>query len=192
VSNSSRTKLFENVSEKARLRQVQTFFLSSQTVRGVCLPTIPLHNKQYNVYFKKNKIFFSLIWSDLLISQANFANFFPNYSLTSSQTVRFGSVRKCLSSKSVRFEDFQKCTPLINANKIIEIQKPLTIQFCCRFRETTFKVVIEIDRNAFKLPHSKKQLKNPFKKTTSCSIKKSHARAPHPLHPWCTRDDPSL
>jgi hypothetical protein len=29
--------------------------------------------------------------SDLLISQANFANFFANYSRTSSRTVRFGS-----------------------------------------------------------------------------------------------------
>jgi hypothetical protein len=58
-------------------------------------------------------IFFSLTWSDLLISQANFANFFLNYSRTSSRTVRFGSVQKCISSSSVRFEDFQKCTPLI-------------------------------------------------------------------------------
>jgi hypothetical protein len=49
VSNSSRTKLFANFSEKARVRQVRTFFLSSRTVRGVCLPIIPLHNKQYNV-----------------------------------------------------------------------------------------------------------------------------------------------
>jgi hypothetical protein len=43
-----------------------------------------------------------LTWSDLLISQANFANFFPNYSQTSSRTVRFGSVRKCISSSSVQ------------------------------------------------------------------------------------------
>jgi hypothetical protein len=51
VSNSSRTELFANFSEKARVRQVRTVFLSSQTVCGVCLPIILLHNKQYNVYF---------------------------------------------------------------------------------------------------------------------------------------------
>jgi hypothetical protein len=56
---------------------------------------------------------FSLTWSDLLISQAHFANFFPNYSRTSSRTVLFRSVRKCISSSSVRLEDFQKCTPLL-------------------------------------------------------------------------------
>jgi hypothetical protein len=46
VSNSSRTELFAIFLEKARVRQVRTFFLSSRTVRGVCLPIIPLHNKQ--------------------------------------------------------------------------------------------------------------------------------------------------
>jgi hypothetical protein len=47
VSNSLRTELFANFSEKARVLQVRTFFLSSRTVRGVCLPLIPLHKKQY-------------------------------------------------------------------------------------------------------------------------------------------------
>jgi hypothetical protein len=102
-----------------------------QTVRGVCLAIIPLHNKQYNVY-KKNTIFFPLTWSDLLISQANFAKFFPNYSRTSSRTVRFGLVRKCLSSSPVRFEDFQKCTPLL-------FTWHCRLLLCCRSVETREK-----------------------------------------------------
>jgi hypothetical protein len=97
VSNSSRTELFANFSEKARVRQLRTFFLSLQTVCVVCLPIILLHNKQYNIYLFLKNDFFSLTWSDLLISQANFANLFPNYSRTSSQTVRF-------SSKMYKFE----------------------------------------------------------------------------------------
>jgi hypothetical protein len=95
VSNSSRTELFANFLEKARVRQVRTFFLSSRTVRGVCLPIIPLHNKQYNryIFLKKHFFFFDLVRSAYfrLFPQANFANFFPNYSRTSSRTVRFGS-----------------------------------------------------------------------------------------------------
>jgi hypothetical protein len=37
----------------------------------------------------------ALTWSDLLVSEANFANFFPNYSRTSSRTVRLGSNSNC-------------------------------------------------------------------------------------------------
>jgi hypothetical protein len=120
VSNSSRTELFANFSEKARVCQVRTFFLSSRTVRGVCLPIIPLHNSITYIYFLKNDFFFfDLVRSAYfrLFPQANFANFFPNYSRTSSRTVLFGSVRKCISSSSVRFEDFQKCTPLVGRQK---------------------------------------------------------------------------
>jgi hypothetical protein len=114
VSNSSRTELFANFSEKARVRQVRTFFLNPRTVRGVCLPIIPLHNKQYNMYiFLENDFFFfDLVRSAYFSSKFRellpelFPNFFPNCS------VRFGSVRKCISSSSVRFENFKKCTPL--------------------------------------------------------------------------------
>jgi hypothetical protein len=79
VSNSSQTKLFASFLEKARVCQVRTFFVSSQTVSGVCLPIIPLHNKQYNVYSKKNDFFFFDLVRFAHFS-SNFANFFPNYS----------------------------------------------------------------------------------------------------------------
>jgi hypothetical protein len=110
VLNSLRTELFANFSEKARVCQVRSFFLSSRTVRGVCLPIMPWHNKQYNVYiFKKTHFFFFDLVRSAYFSRKFceplaklFLNFFPNC-----------SVRKCLSSSLVRFEDFQKCTPLV-------------------------------------------------------------------------------
>jgi hypothetical protein len=118
VSNSSRTELFTNFSEKARVCQVRTFFLSLRTVRVVCLPVIPLHNKQYNRYiFVKNDFFFFVLVRSAYFS-SKFRKFSPNYSRTSSRTVRFGSVRKCISSSSVRFEDLKKCTPLLQSSGI--------------------------------------------------------------------------
>jgi hypothetical protein len=54
-------------------------------------------------------------------------NFFPNYSRTSSRTVRFGSVRKCISSSSVRFEDFQKSRSLA-----LSLSLSLYLSFDCR------------------------------------------------------------
>jgi hypothetical protein len=62
-SNSSQTKLFANFLEKAQVRQVRTFFVSSQTVRGVCLPIIQLHNKHKpkKKRFMQNTAFYTFI-----------------------------------------------------------------------------------------------------------------------------------
>jgi hypothetical protein len=92
VSNSSRTELYANFLEKARVCQVRTFFLSLRTVHGVCLPIILLHNKQYNVnIFLKTIFFFDLVRSAYFSSKFReplpelLPNFFSNCS------VQFGS-----------------------------------------------------------------------------------------------------